>query len=383
LKVVHVSLRPKHFDGSKSIDVSSVLEGVRRHELELEAEALELRRALAEAEASKTRYFDLYDLAPVGYLTLSQYGLILEMNLKAAALFGVNRADWNDRNFKFFIASQDQDVYYHSQKLLAETGAPQRCELRMFRNSGLFWAHLVMASDKENGARVCRIVFADINDRKTAQLEREQNEIRLQRLLTENNTQTKEMYHRVKNNLQVISSLLRMQGELLNDQRAAAALKECHQRIMSMALIHERLSGNERMDEIDFGEFTQTLVSELFSSYGYSDRITCRLNISAVVLNADQAIPCGLVVNELVTNALKYAYPDGQSGEVRVDLRETAGLVELVVSDQGVGLPPELDWRNSESVGLPIVDVLAKQIGGKLTLSSSKGTSFRVEFPRG
>jgi len=212
----------------------------------------------------------------------------------------------------------------------------------------------------------------------------EVKEEQLVRSLAEKNTLLQEVHHRVKNNLQVISSLLRMQGEVLKDQTAAAALKESHQRVLSMALIHEQLYGNKEMDQIDFAEFTQTLVSELFRSYaGTGDRVSHRTMVEEVRLQIDQAIPCGLILNELVTNALKYAYPNGKRGEVVIELRESdAGMVTLSVSDQGVGLPAEFDWSNSASMGLPIVDLLTQQLGGTLAVRTSPGASFTIEFPK-
>ena len=224
----------------------------------------------------------------------------------------------------------------------------------------------------------------EVKSRTAAMQLLEVKEGQLVRSLAEKNTLLQEVHHRVKNNLQVISSLLRMQGEVLKDQTASAALKESHQRVLSMALIHEQLYGNQEMDQIDFADFTQTLVSELFRSYaGTAKRVSHRMNVDEVRLQIDQAIPCGLILNELVTNALKYAYPNGKRGEVVIDLRETdGGMVTLAVSDQGVGLPAGFDWTHSESMGLPIVDLLTQQLGGTLAVRTSPGASFTIEFPR-
>ena len=151
-----------------------------------------------------------------------------------------------------------------------------------------------------------------------------------------------------------------------------------------MALIHEMLYRNDHVHQIDFGEYMRTLVDELFNAYAHSSgAVIKRLNSSRVLLNVDQAIPCGLILNELVANALKYAYPDGKSGEVEVALKETAsGLVTLTVSDQGVGLPEGVDWNNSRSLGLPIVDVLTQQLSGTFTVGSPPGVSFSIEFQK-
>lgn len=206
----------------------------------------------------------------------------------------------------------------------------------------------------------------------------------LLRLLAEKNTLFHEMHHRVKNNLQVVSSLLRMQANALEDPAAAAALKESHQRVLSMALIHEQLYSNQENAQIDFEDFTQKLVNELFHSYlGGTHRVSCRMNTAQVFLEIDNAIPLGLILNELITNALKYAYPNEMSGEVAVNLHESENCrVTLQVSDNGVGLPEGFNWTGSTSMGLPIVDMLTHQLGGRLTVRTRPGAAFTVDFPR-
>jgi two-component sensor histidine kinase len=311
----------------------------------------------------------------------------------------MNRSVLVRRNFSQCIESADRDIYYLTRNRLLKTGAPHLSELRMLHCTGaLFWAELKMSFHQKGESRFFRIVILDITDRKIAELRLEDqvlhNACAMQQLeardselrssLAEKETLLKEVHHRVKNNLQVISSLLRMQGEMLHDDhRAGAALKESQRRVMSMALVHERLYARQNMNEIDFGEYIQTLVMELSNAYaGSAGSVICRSDTAHVVLNVTQAIPCGLILNELVTNALKYAYPPGHAGEVVVTLSETLGLVTLSVSDQGIGLPQGLDCRNTKSMGLSIVALLSKQIGGTLSVHPSPGTAFIVVFPK-
>ena len=147
-------------------------------------------------------------------------------------------------------------------------------------------------------------------------------------------------------------------------------------------MIHERLCGDPGVDQIDFQDYTRLLVKELFDSYAvHGGRVTSHLDCSQVFLKVEQAIPCSLILNELVTNALKYAYPNGAKGQVKISLREACeGAVTLIVSDEGVGLPEGCDGSDSSSMGLPIVDLLVKQIGGKLNVKTRPGTEFRIEF---
>jgi len=363
---------------------SELLENVRFCQFELELQNEELRRTRADIEASRAHYFELYDLAPVGYATIDKQGIILETNLRATAMFGAARAALNGRNFKFSIVVEDQDIFFLSKKRLFKTGLPQTVELRMYRQGIPFWAHLEMILGRADGASVSRIVVVDINDRKIAESRLQESERQLQRSLAEKRTLAREAHHRVKNNFQVISSLLRMQAALAKDESVSSTLNDSQRRIIAMALIHDRLHGNESIAQIDFEDYMHSLVDELFSAYAHSSGAVLKsLNSSCVLLNADQAIPCGLILNELVTNALKYAYPGGRAGEVKVDLKETpSGLVTLTVSDQGVGLPEGVDWNNAHSLGLPIVDTLIQQLCGTLTVGSPPGASFTIQFQK-
>lgn len=234
------------------------------------------------------------------------------------------------------------------------------------------------------GSSVICILFACSYILRALLIAMRSNEEHLERSLTEKETMLREIHHRVKNNLQVISSLLRMQGSLLQDEQAKEALKISQRRVATMALIHDRLYGNRRLDEIDFTEYAKSLVDELVHSYaGPSGNITGRVKASRVLLNVGQAIPCGLILNELVTNAIKHAYPDGKSGEIVIHLEEPCpGNVRLSVADHGVGLPEGFDWENSKSMGLPIVESLAEQVGGKLEVQSQGGATFTLEFAR-
>lgn len=343
------------------------------------------RVAEAATQNQPSRYADLFELAPVGYVTTDDHGVVLDVNLRAADLFGTARTDLTGHNLKFWIVPEDQDIFYSACHRLQGRGLREACELRMCRRDGaVFFARLQMARGRVDGAKEFQLIVDDITDSKMAELQLRQTERHLQRQVDEGKTLAREVHHRVKNNLQVISSLLRMQAELLRDDSASATLKQSQQRILSMANIHERLYQTEITEHIDFGEYTRALVNELFDSFSdCSGRVTRRLNASRVILNSDQAIACGLILSELVTNALKYAYPNGRSGEIMVDLEEhSSGTVRLAVSDQGVGLPAQLDWGNSDSIGLPIVDVLAKQIGGSLEVCGSPGASFVVQFPK-
>ena len=225
---------------------------------------------------------------------------------------------------------------------------------------------------------------------RTAELENsykllQSKEESLRHSLAERDTLFREVHHRVKNNLQVISSLLRMHGQSLSGQPvAASALEEARRRVLSMAMIHERLYAHQHMNRIDFGEYTRTLTRELMRSFTLPDKkVEGRINAEEIELDVEQAIPCGLILNELMTNALKYAFHERSSGLITVTLAQVEnGYIVLSVADDGVGLPEGFNWKKSKSMGLPIVDILARQLEGRAEIESHAGLKVTVRFPR-
>ena len=191
----------------------------------------------------------------------------------------------------------------------------------------------------------------------------------------------KEVHHRVKNNLQIISSLLNMQADLLSEPSLREILLESRRRVESMAMIHERLYIHEDIDHVDFRQYVEELARELFSAYAVNSSPVClRLDLEPVSLELSQAIPCGLILNELVSNCLKYAFPDKRKGEILIALRGDGDDVTFKVADNGVGLPPDLDWRKAQSLGLRIVNILARQLMGTVQVGSGSGGDFSVTF---
>ena len=270
------------------------------------------------------------------------------------------------------------------------TGTLYEIEYRLRRgNDGTYRWHLGRALPFKNESGVIVKWFGtctDIHDQKTAKdcLEAivQTRTEDLRRMLGEKETLLREIHHRVKNNLQIISSLLRMQARSLQDSSAAAALNESQQRVLSMALIHEQLYGRPQMDQIDFGEYVYTLVNELFRSYAdKTGNVVSRVRTSRVLLNIDQAIPCGLILNEVVTNALKYAYPHPRSGEISVELTQDKMGLQLRVSDNGTGMGKDFDWANAKSLGLPMANILARQIGGVLSIQPQPGVTITLRVP--
>lgn len=193
----------------------------------------------------------------------------------------------------------------------------------------------------------------------------------------------REVHHRVKNNLQTISSLLNMQAELLPDMAARLALREAQRRVHSMALIHEEMYFDKSMEEVDFAEYARRLTQDLVESFGAeASSVRLRFALDPVSLTMDQMIPCGLILNELVTNCLKYAFPEKRAGEIAVSLRLDGAMVTLAAADDGIGLPPGVEGKRPNSLGMRIVEILTRQIGGTFLQESGAGVRSSVTFTR-
>ncbi|MFQ5975369.1 MAG: PAS domain S-box protein [Candidatus Hydrothermarchaeales archaeon] len=219
-------------------------------------------------------------------------------------------------------------------------------------------------------------LYYDITERKRA-------EEKIQVSLGEKEVLLQEIHHRVKNNMQVISSLLKLQSGYIKDKKDIAMLKESQNRMKSMSLIHEKLYQSKDLTNIDFDDYLKDLVNYLFRSYeGDTGKIAVKVDVRDVLFGVDFAIPCGLIINELVSNSLKHAFPNGRKGEIKIALCSIdEDEIELVVSDNGVGIPKDLDFRNTESLGLRLVTILAEdQLQGKIKLSRTKGTKFQIKF---
>ncbi len=211
--------------------------------------------------------------------------------------------------------------------------------------------------------------------------ERNKMQNQIQRSLIEKETLLREIHHRVKNNLQTIISLLRLQNYKTNDAITLELLKECEHRIKSMAFIHEKLYQSDNFSNIEFHQYIRELINYLFSSYGVNyNQIQLDLNLNQITLALDQAIPCGLLINELISNSLKYAFPNNSQGKITVSMHVLDNTIELDIGDNGIGIPENLTFSNCETLGLLLVKGWVEQIMGNIELDRSQGILFKITF---
>lgn len=205
---------------------------------------------------------------------------------------------------------------------------------------------------------------------------------RLEASVAEKEVLLKEVHHRVKNNLQVVASLLRLQANSLEDGRAAQALRESQQRVESMALIHEQLYQTKDVREVDMAAQIRRLAGNLAHSYAADERgIAWEVSMEPLILELDRAIPVGLIMNELISNALKHGFPPGRTGTLQVCGTKRGATLQLEVKDDGTGFPEGMDARAPASFGLQIVSILTRQIKGTFEVVKSSGTTCRLIIP--
>jgi len=192
----------------------------------------------------------------------------------------------------------------------------------------------------------------------------------------------KEVHHRVKNNLQIITSLLNLQAGEITDLPTQEMFRDSMGRVKSMALIHERLYQSENLAEVEFADYIDSLTRFLMSTVsGYLGRITIIIDVEDIVFPVDTAVPCGLIINELVSNSLKHAFSNEQPGEIAISCKKSEGShITLTVSDNGIGIPDDIDYKNTKSLGMRLVHSLTDQLDGKLALKVDGGTTYTIEF---
>jgi two-component sensor histidine kinase/CheY-like chemotaxis protein len=213
-------------------------------------------------------------------------------------------------------------------------------------------------------------------------IERKQTEEGLKSSINEKDILLKETHHRVKNHIQVIHSLLNLQTHYAENKEAVSALKESQNRVKSMGIIHEKLYKSTDHSKIDFPDYVKSLILDLLASYKVREQITTVIEIGDIDLNMEAAVLCGLLINEIVSNSLKYAFPDNREGEVKVSLDLIGDKYVLIVSDDGIGFPQELDFKNTKSLGLQLVNNITTQLDGKIELNNIDGAEFEIIFDK-
>jgi PAS domain S-box-containing protein len=354
-----------------ALDISYAIESSTTKALREEAEK--------KLRDSETRFRTAFEDAPVGMALADPAGFILGANSAFCELLGRSEEDIVSLPFASFTYSEDIEAGAEAvAACISGARSSARLVKRYLHNDGHpVWADvsLSLLRDEDGEPRAFIVHMLDID-------ERMRYEERLKSLVSQKETLMKELQHRVKNNLNVVSGLLGLEEENCSDEGALPAFANARARIASIAAIYERLYLSEDLSSVDLDLYVEDLAAMIFSTYNLDpDRIRIRIDADRARLDTKRAVPVGLILNELVSNALKYAYPNDSRGEVRVRLVLEGGSLGLIVADDGPGIPAERRRPEAGSMGMTLVRMLSEQLGAELRIDASGGTAVSVRFP--
>ncbi len=483
-------------------EIDELIHELEVHQIELEMQNEDLIATQIELEDSRRDYLELYDFAPVGYLTLDENGIIKIINLTGSDILGKPRKFLLNTAFLRYVTPDYKKTLHSHFNQVMKTQLKKQCEIKLISadKTPLFVSLDTLPVFDEDGIfKEFRVVIIDSSERKKAEnkikefnyqlkatidaipdllfevdaegriydynapytgllyshpenfigktvfevlpikaaakikealkeasekgkhrgmtyyldfpegkkyfelsiakkptiksksryialardiTERKEANQQIKKALEEKEILIKEIHHRVKNNLIVMSSLLNLQADYVKDKASYEMFMESKNRAKSMALIHERLYQSTDLREIDFGEYIRSLSMDLYRTYvSKPELIKLEMDLEPVKVDINTAIPCGLIINELVTNAFKHAFPDNMGGNVNIKFYSEDKNLVLDVSDDGVGFPKEIDFKNTDSLGLKLVNVLNSQIDGEIKFKIDNGTEFMIILP--
>lgn len=332
------------------------------------------KRTEEELRIEKIQLDQLFESAQEAIVMANNQGTALRINRDFTKLFGYTPGEAIGKPLDELIA--DKHLVEDAKNITKRVAKGEKVSLETVRKrkDGTSVDVSVLASPIViDGEQVAVYgIYRDISERKSA-------ERKIKNSLKEKELLLQEIHHRVKNNLQIISSLLRLQSRMVDDVEIQEMFEVSQDRIRTISLIHEKLHRSKDMAKIDFSEYLEGLVTHLAKIYN-PPRTNIKLNfdIKKIFLDINTAIPCGLIVSELVTNALKYAFQGMETGTIDLEMRRKNGKLMLTLRDSGVGLPENMDIKKLDSLGMQIVQDLAEQLGGEINVSRDGGTTFHI-----
>jgi len=366
--------------GSLTLSAIRKPDGTIRYFLAMIEDITEKRTIEEALKESEKKYRSIFENSIEGIFQSTPQGRYISINPALARMCGYD----SPAQMMDSVTDISKQIYRHGTdrsrfiEALTREGIVNDFVTEFLRKDGThFWVstNARVIRDERGECRHFEGMTLDITNRKIL-------EDRIREDIREKNVLLKEVHHRVKNNLQIIVSLLNLQSGKIKDRKILAAFDEVRHRVYSMALLHEKLYKSENFAEVPFKDYLSTLCRDLVSAFGATGRLRLDFDLEEIDLSVDTALPCGLIVNELITNAIKHAFPKGREGRIDVRFKRTdAKAAELTVADDGTGLPAGLDVARAETLGLKIIHILTDQINGKMHVRSRRGASFRLVFP--
>jgi PAS domain S-box-containing protein len=338
------------------------------------SDTIEAERVL---EVTETTYREIFNATNEAiFIHDAETFAIVDVNDTMLAMFECTHEQALSSNIAAFSHGDHDHAAAEELMRKARMEGPQTFEWHSQTLAGRpFWTEVKLRWARLHGEERFLATARDVSERRSM-------ERALRMSLEEQEVLTREVHHRVKNNMQVINSILNLQAEYTQDPALTNILKETQNRIRSMALIHEKLFKSKSMAQVEFDIYLQSLIREVVNFYSsYAANVRIHESIESVRMEITSAIPCGLIVNELLTNCLKYAFPDKREGEIWVRLvNGKDGFAEVNVQDNGIGLPESIDFESTQTMGLRIIRILIEQLNGSMEIKRDSGTSFTFRF---
>lgn len=341
-----------------------------------------ITRNISDRHKMEQRFRQVVESAPNAIVMVNIEGVIEMVNTQTERIFGYLRAEILGKSIEVLIPERFRPQHPGLRKFFFADPHSRPMgkgrDLYALRKDGSEFPVEIGLNpfESDEGTKVLSAIV-DISDRKL-------KEQKIQAALEEKNILLGEIHHRVKNNLQIVHSLLDLQSTRIQDDAVLEMLRDSQNRIRSMALIHQTLYQSNDFARVNFSNVLEALVPSLVESYGIdSGAVVFSINANEVLLPLNIAIPCGLIVNELVTNALKHAFPEGRQGEIRIELLKQDTQILLSVSDNGAGVPADFDLKKRNTLGLQLVSLLADQISAHLSIARANPTRFSLTFGLG
>jgi PAS domain S-box-containing protein len=336
-------------------------------------------RDMTTQRLAEARFRGLLESAPDSIVVVDTSGIITIVNSETERMFGYERQELIGQPIEILVPERARGHHhadrsaYSADPNTRPMGAGRQLTGRR-KDGSEFPVEISLSPLRTEAETLVISIVRDVTERRLF-------EEQIQASLREKEALLREIHHRVKNNLQITSSLLRLQASNISDTQARSIFDETQLRIRSMALVHEKLYQAKDLTRINFGDYVRTLGELLFKSFAVTvDAVTLDVAGSDVFLDIDTAVPCGLIVNEILSNALKHAFPGGR-GTIYFRLKREEGRCMMTIRDDGVGLPPQFDLQSIDTLGLQLVRGLVQQIDGRLEVRSVEGTEFRIDFP--
>jgi len=330
------------------------------------------------------KYYKLFEFAPFGYITIDKSLNILESNLLAAGYLGYEKYKLSDKNLIDFIDPIYKSDFKNFVQKIISTNQKNICTIKINNNEKLIFlqAEGVLVKSEDSSLDKIWIGLIDITMQKKIEILSFENEKKDCLELEKKDLLLKEINHRVKNNFQIVSSLLSLKSRIIDDPKTSSLITDCQNRIRTFAIIHDKLYRSENLSKVCFSEYVTDLVNNILTAYEIDNaRIKTFFELDEVYLGVEKFIPCGLIINELITNAVKHAFPNNQKGEIYIILKNNnEQSITLSIKDNGVPLASDFNINNKESLGLQLVSSLVDQMHGVLTINKKNCTEFKVTF---